>query len=62
MFLLTLRIIFYYSCSLLKKNPDLFNTGDIIICKRWFPGCCIDALFFNLHFISGVGFFFFAFL
>lgn len=62
MFSLTfLRRIFYYSCSLLekkKKKTGLFNTRDIIICKRLFPGCGVDGLILNLHFISGEGVFF----
>lgn len=60
MFLLTffVRITFYYSSSLLKKNkttnPSLFHSRDIIICKRLFPARGGAGLFFNLHFISGV--------
>lgn len=41
--------------ALKKKKPSLFHSGDIIICKRLFPACGGAGLFFNLHFISGVG-------
>lgn len=52
------RIVFYYSCSLLKKkyknNPGLFHSEDIIICKRLFPARGGAGSFSDLHFKSGV--------
>lgn len=42
-----------------KKKAGVFNTGDIINCKRWFPGCGVDVLFFNLLFFFPLWMFFF---
>lgn len=66
---LRFKVVFFFKNHILlfmfvawnekKKKAGVFNTGDIINCKRWFPGCGVDVLFFNLLFFFPLWMFFF---